>query len=115
MVDIEIVKLLTQRAGLPGNELSFLIVPLPACRQAGTPLIPLGRGTLPAKDWVKKAQEDFQGPQTFPTKRRKNPSRLQTGSVLSLRRRLTSIGDTESVIPSQTGFHRQYKSLNKTE
>jgi len=25
------------RAGLPGNDLLFNIVPLPACRQAGTP------------------------------------------------------------------------------
>ena len=87
MVDIEIVKLLTQRAGLPGNELSFLIVPLPAYRQTGTPRIPLGRGTLPARDGVGKAEEDFQGLHTFPTKRRKNSTRLQSGFVLSLRRR----------------------------
>jgi len=35
--------------------------------------------------------------------------------LLIIRRKLTSIGDTESVIPSQTGFRRQYKSLNMTE
>ena len=38
-------------AGLPGNDLFFDIVPLPACRQAGTPPTVRGlRGTLRSKD-----------------------------------------------------------------
>jgi len=41
------VKLLAHSAALPGNDLLFGIVPLPACRQAGTPPIRQGlRGTL---------------------------------------------------------------------
>jgi hypothetical protein len=35
------VKLPAYRAGLPGKVISFHIVPLPACPQAGTPPIPL--------------------------------------------------------------------------
>jgi hypothetical protein len=42
------VKLPGHRPGLPGKVISFYIVPLPACRQAGTPPIPIGRDGAPS-------------------------------------------------------------------
>ena len=45
---------LSMSNGLPGNGISFHIVPLPACRQAGTPPVyPAmgGTGRFPAK-WL---------------------------------------------------------------
>ena len=59
MVDTEIVKLLTQRAGLPGNELSFLIVPLDPAYKAGL------AGHIAGQGLGEKGRRRFSRPTNF--------------------------------------------------